>query len=564
MTTHTMAEYTAKSLQAYGVSAVFFVPTILSKTMYELEAKTDIVRVLTHGEKSAAYMADGYARATGRPGVVLAQTVGAANLAAGLRDPYLANSPLVAITGGPYTWSRHRNQYQEIEDFPLFKSVTKASFHVPTAERFPEMLHRAFEIATTGRPGPVHLELPGHLGELFEQTTTDLPIPDTEFVTPRHRVHPSPTDVSEAVRLLKEAVRPVIVAGGGIRASQAQAELVAVAERLNVPVATSMNGKDLLPSDHPLNVGVPGLYARASANQVVLEADLVFYIGSNAGSQVTLNWTVPSPGSARIAQIDIEPTELGRHYTDAVGILGDAKLTLTQMLGLLTEPSNDEDRDRWVARTHELRDRWYAAQKPMLESDAAPMRPERVMAELGMSVPDDALVVVDTGHSGMWSAGWLDLPEEGQGFIRAAGSLGWGLPASMGAKLGAPERPVVLFTGDGGFWYHIGELETAARRNIATVMVVNNNRSLNQEIGIYTKMYNGELHGSHDHLWKFQDVDFCRVAEAMGVRAIHVDKPAQLQSAIAEAVALNAPVVIDVVTDIQALAAKGEATRAEA
>jgi acetolactate synthase-1/2/3 large subunit len=256
----------------------------------------------------------------------MAQNVGAANLAAGLRDPFLGRSPVLALTGGPYEWSRGRNYYQEIEDFPLFKPVTKYSTQVHQAARLPDLLAQAFRAMTSGKPGPAHLELAGHAGDTLEDQELDPPAPDGPvYSVPLHRAAPSPESVSAAVEALLAAERPVIVSGGGVRSSGAGAELRALAERLGIPVATSLNGKATMPGDHPLNVGVPGLYARPSANHVLLEADLVFYVGSQTGSQVTMNWRVPTPDT-RVVQLDIEPAELGRHYPRTLPMLGDAKL----------------------------------------------------------------------------------------------------------------------------------------------------------------------------------------------------------------------------------------------
>ncbi len=551
----TGAEYLARALDAYGVSAVFFVPTILSRTLYELEARTGVQRILTHGEKAAVYMADGYARASGRPGVCMAQTVGAANLAAGLRDPFLGCSPVLALTGGPYNWSRGRNYYQEIEDFPLFKPVTKFSAQVSDAGRLPDLLAYAFAAATAGQPGPVHLEVAGHSGEDVEDGETDAQVPAPQPATvPRLRTRPDAEAVAAAARLLRAASRPVIVAGGGVRASGAGPELRALAERLNAPVATSLNAKDVLPGDHPLNVGVPGLYSRASANQVLLEADLVLFAGSKTGNQVTLKWQVP-PLSAKVIQLDIDPAEIGRHYPDTLGVLGDAKLGLAELASAISTDAGDHA--DWARRAAGLVRSWRERWREPMASDQVPVRPERLCAELTAHLPDDALLVSDTGHSGMWTGGMIDLRHPGQGYIRAAGSLGWGLPAALGAQVAQPGRPVVLFTGDGGLWYHIGELETAARRQIPAVIVVNNNGSLNQEINVYTSAYGGSLHGRHGELWHFRETDFARVAESMGVLGLTVKKAADFEGALHKALASNGPAVIDVVTEMEALAPKG-------
>ena len=547
------AEYLATSLEAYGVSAVFFVPTILSKTLYELEAKTGVRRILTHGEKAAVYMADGYARATGRPGVCLAQNVGAANLAAGLRDPYLACSPVVAMTGGPYEYSRGRNFYQEIEDFPLFKPVTKFSAQVTAASRLPDLLEHAFVAATSGRPGPVHLELSGHLGDDVESgTLVAPPTQQSSFEVPRVRIAAEAGAVAEAARVLASAQRPVIVAGGGVRSSGAAPELIALAERLNIPIATSLNAKDIIPGNHPLNVGVPGIYARGSANHVLLEADLVFFVGSKAASQVTFSWQIPPPGT-QVIQLDIEPAELGRHYPRTVGVAADAKLGLRQ-LAEVVDAAGAAGREGWVARARELGERWRSEQQPLLSSDQSPIRPERICAELSDHLPGDAILMSDTGHSGIWTGAFVDLKDPSQSYLRCAGSLGWGLPAAIGAQVGAPDRPVVLFTGDGGLWYHLSELETAARRNIPATIVVNNNGALNQEFGVYTSAYGGSLHGRHDELWHFRETNFAEVASSMGVLGLRVQKPAELESALAQAIEHQGPALIDVVTDIEAQA----------
>jgi acetolactate synthase I/II/III large subunit len=357
------------------------------------------------------------------------------------------------------------------------------------------------------------------------------------------------------------------VAGGGVRASGAAAELRSLAESLNIPVATSLNAKDTFPGDHPLAVGIPGVYARGSANQVLLEADLVLYAGSKTGNQVTLNWQIP-PRHTRIIQLDIEPGELGRHYPDTLGLVTDAKLGLadlaaaSQDLGADADRGADSDRAAWVQRAQRIVAQWREEYAGLMASDAEPIRPERLSAELTRHLPGDALLVSDTGHSGMWTGGFVDLTQPGQGYIRAAGSLGWGLPAALGAQVAQPDRPVILFTGDGGLWYHIGELETAARWQIPATIVVNNNRSLNQEINVYTKAYGGSLHGRHGELWHFEDVDFARVAESMGVAGITVTKAADFESALDKALAAAGPVLVNVVTEIEALAPRSSTQRA--
>lgn len=559
MTKISVAEYIARALDAYGIEQVFFVPTILSRTLYEIEQHTSIERIMTHGEKAAAYMADGYARAARKPGVCMAQLVGAANLAAGLRDPLLGHSPVVAFSGGAYEHSYGRNYYQEIEDLPLFKPVTKFSQRVSHAGRVPDLLDYALRASVSGRPGPTHLELAGHAGDTLEMQTIDAELPDASVELAASRPEPDGRLVDEAIALLAAAKRPVIVAGGGVRISGAEAELFQVAERLRLPVATSLNAKDAIPASHPLSIGVPGLYSRGSANQIVLESDLVFFIGSATGSQVTFNWQVPSMDT-QVIHLDIDSSEFGRHYRHTLGLPGDAKAGLQKMLSRIGA-YDLSDRDPWLERVWTISNAWQAEWAGPRASEQVPIRPERLVADLSDNLPSDALVVSDTGHAGMWTGGFLDLNSPDQQYIRAAGSLGWGLPASIGAQLACRSRPVVLFTGDGGLWYHIAELETAARWRIPVTVVVNNNRSLNQEITPYEEAYGGELHGRHGELWHFTDVDFAAVAESMGVRGFNVTKAADFGSTFARALETSGPTLISVQTDMEIMAPMASALR---
>lgn len=553
----TGAQFLAESLQGYGVTHVFFVPTILSHTLYEMEQRTAIRRILTHGEKAAVYMADGYARASGRPGVCMGQTVGAANLAAGLRDPYLACSPIVAFTGGPYRYTQSRITYQQTEDFPLFNPLTKFSARVNDLTRLPDLFRQAFRSATTGSPGPAHLEFEGHQGEVLETQEADLDVIVEERFTsvPPFRPEPEAKAVNEVARLLARAEKPIIVAGGGVRSSGAGNELAELAEKLSIPVATSLNAKEVIPGDHPLSVGVVGLYCRKSANRAVLESDLVFFVGSQTGSQVTFNWQVPAPGT-QVIQLDIEPENLGKHYPNKASLQGDAKVTLKRLLKV-ADPESGAIRREWIQRAQHIVHEWREEFADLINSDADPMRPERLCKELTDLLPSDTLLVSDTGHSGMWSGGMIDLKKPGQGYIRAAGSLGWGLPGALGAKCALPKRPVFLFTGDGGLWYHLSELETAVRWGLNVVILVNNNRALNQEIWPYTKAYGGKLHGRHHELWHFQDLDLAQVARSLGAQGIRVRKPSELPGALEKALSSNGPTVVDVVTEITATAPRG-------
>ncbi|HXW23858.1 MAG TPA: thiamine pyrophosphate-binding protein [Xanthobacteraceae bacterium] len=549
----TGAQALADMLQGYGVSHVFMVPAVLRRTMVEMERRTRIKRIHTHGEKSAAYMADGYARASGRPGVCMAQVIGALNLAAGLRDACLAHSPVIAFTGGREPQTKFRKVYQEIDDVPAFEPVTKFNATVDAVERFPDMVRQAFRVAVTGSPGPVHLQFRGNEGQVDAEEADLEPLCEPLFArVPPFRPEPDRDAALAALRLIEQAERPVIVAGGGARASGAGGELVALAEALAVPVATSLNGKDTIAGNHPLSVGVVGTYSRESANRVVAAADLVCFVGSETGGMTTHFWKVPKIGVPAV-QIDIDPEALGRNYPLKAAVLGDARTTLAAMRRH-TNAGTASLRRGWIETVRGICREWQAKYRPALASDAVPIRPERLCSELTRAVPADAIVVVDTGHAGMWMGGMFDLTAAGQSYMRSAGHLGWAFPAGLGAKCAAPERPVVAFTGDAGFWYHIGEIETAVRWRINTVTIVNNNSSGNQSKRGFDRVYGGEQTAQAREMWTFTKVDFARVAADMGAIGIRVERPGELAPALQQALAADRPVIVDVVTDIEALA----------
>ena len=549
----TGAECLADMLAGYGVTHVFMVPAVLRRTFAEMERRTKIARVHCHGEKSAAYMADGYARASGRPGICMAQVIGALNLAAGLRDACLAHSPVIAMTGGRDPKTKFRKVYQEIDDVPAFEPVTKFNATIDEVARIPDMVRQAFRVATSGVPGPVHLQFRGNEGQLDLEEAEMEALVETQFArVPPFRPEPEAAHVKAALDLLQKAERPIFVVGGGARASGAGPELVALAQALQIPVATSLNGKDCIPGTHPLSVGVVGSYSRESANRAVNLADLVCFIGSESGGMTTHFWAVPKIGTPAI-QIDIEPESLGRNYPLQASVLGDAKSVLVRMLGQI-DKSSATKRDPWIKEISALRGEWYAKYKAVLESDSVPIHPARICSELTKHVPDDGIVVVDTGHAGMWMGGMYDLRAPTQSYLRSAGHLGWAFPAGVGAKAACPERPVVVFTGDAGFWYHIAEIETAVRWKINSVTVVNNNGGGNQSKRGFDRAYGGEPTNKSRELWTYNAMNFARLAEDMGALGIRVERASDIAPALARALAANRPAVIDVVSDIEALA----------
>jgi acetolactate synthase-1/2/3 large subunit len=415
------------------------------------------------------------------------------------------------------------------------------------------MVRQAFRAAVSGTPGPVHLQFRGNEGQVDAEEAEMEPLCEPQFShVPPFRPEPDQAGVLAALAHLQAAERPVIVAGGGVRASGAQADVVALAEALQIPVATSLNGKDTISGHHPLSVGVVGSYSRESANRVVNRADLVCFIGSESGGMTTHFWAVPPIGTPAIP-IDINPEALGRNYPLLAAVNGDAKVTLARMLAG-ADRAGAGKRKAWIEEVGRICAEWRDKYRAALTSDAVPIRPERICHELSRHLPDDAIVVVDTGHAGMWMGGMCDLTSPRQSYMRSAGHLGWAFPAGLGAKCGCPGRPVVTFTGDAGFWYHIGEIETAVRWNINAVTVVNNNGGGNQSKRGFERVYGGTQTEGGRSLWTFNKMNFARIAEDMGALGIRVEHPSDFPAALARALAAERPAVIDVVTDIDALA----------
>lgn len=532
----TGTQFLAEALSAYEVTHLFYVPSVLGGLMPLLHQK-GVTTVITHGEKAAAYMADGYARASHKPGIAMCQDIGTTNLAAGLRDAYMACSPVIAITGGQGDMPRYRHAYQNAEDFRAWDAVTKANSTVDTVERLPDLLRQAFRTATTGSPGPVHLELRGNAGQMLDEEADFEPAFEERYKQyPAFRPGPDDSDIDAAAELLARAERPIIVAGGGVTSSGAGPEVVKLAERLSIPVATSLNAKEIIPDEHPLAIGVPGSYSRWSANRAVSEADLVMFIGSHTGGQVTNGWQVPVIGTP-VIQIDIDEAELGRNYPNAASIHGDAKASVQRLIDAVEA---QPPRQRWLERVQQLDREYWAESDPLRESDAVPIRQERICKELNDWLPDDGTIVCDTFHAAIWTAQMVRL-KEGQKYVRCAGSLGWGLPGTLGVKAAWPDKPVVGFVGDAGFYYHVAELETAARMGINAVIVVNNN-------------YSGGVGETSPFL---KDVSFAKIAEDFGCFGVRVEEPGGIRGALDAALASGRPAVVELISDPSVRAKRG-------
>ena len=541
------AEWLARALAETGMSHVFFVESVMRRTLLQL-GDLGVTHILAHSEKAAAYMADGYARVTGRPGVCMAQSVGAANLASGLQDAYLGRSPVIALTGHKEPSFQHRNSYQEIPHAPLFSAVTKFSSAVYSTSELPRLLRHAWRAALADTPRPAHLDFNGLQGDVIElgQTGEPTTIETEARPIPVHRPVADERDIERAAALLTGARRIAIVVGDCAAASGAGLEVLALAEALAAPVATTLGARGIIPTRHRLSAGVAGSYSAPPANRIVHGAELVLFIGCDTGDQVTLNWRIP-PLDTKIVQIEADPLEIGRSYPNTTGLLGDPKATLARLVQIVGRPARDtgfaEEAAKIVAD-------WWAGMAALAEKNTAPIAVERLCAEVTRALPEDGILVADTGYSGIWTGTMIDLNGAGQTYLRAAGSLGWAFPASLGAQCAAGARKVVCFTGDGGFYYHLAELETARRYSIPATIIVNNNSGFGQNLtGV--RRISGNRPGRGEELIRFGPTDFTEVARSFGVRGIRVEQPSDLAPALREALAAPEPVVVDVITELE-------------
>src|SRR5436190_7394059 len=373
------AEWLARALAQTGMSHVFFVESVMRRTLLQL-SDLGVKPVLAHSEKAAAYMADDYARVARRPGVCMAQSVGAANLASGLQDPWLGRSPVIALTGHKEPSFQHRNSYQEIPHAPLFSAVTKFSSPVYATTELPRLLRHAWRASLAETPRPTHLDFSGLQGDVIELgQTSEPPMLETEpRPIPVHRPVAEDRDIKRLAALLKGARRIAIVAGDGAAASQAGPEVLALAEALAAPIATTLGARGIIPTRHRLSAGVAGSYSAPPTNRIVHSAELVLFIGCDTGDQVTLNWTVPA-SDTQIVQIEADPLEIGRSYPNTTGLVGDPKATLArlnqivgrQVIGQRARDSGFADEAARIVAD------WRTGMAPLVDRNTAPIAVER-------------------------------------------------------------------------------------------------------------------------------------------------------------------------------------------
>jgi acetolactate synthase-1/2/3 large subunit len=539
----TGAKAIAQTMRNHGVEHLFHVSGGMISLFIEIE-DAGIDLVLARSEKAAAYMADGYSRISYGPSVCFGQAgPGAINLAAGISEAYWTCTPVVALTGSTSVPHLYRYQYQELDEMPLFEPTTKWNAQIFGADRAAEIMRNAFTVATSGCPGPVHVNL--HYDAANEEADVPEPHKDPGHTSyPTGRTRPDPASVKDVAETLAKAERPVIVAGGGVIISQAWEEVTELAERLFIPVATTLSGKGAIPDAHPLYLGVVGRYSSSTANRVVDEADTVFFIGSRTGGMATDNWTVPGQDAA-VLQLDVEPETMGRNYRVAAKMVCDAKSGLQDLLAVLGEMTRKPENKKYLEHVAALKNEWNEMASSVMSSDAVPIKPHRVIKEIREVLGEKDILVADTGQMGAWTGVLYPTVAPGRTYIRAAGTLGWSLPAAIGAKFAAGDRRVLDVTGDGGVAYHISELETALRCDKPFVAVVFNNVTLGMLHYGFKWRGGGKALKASD----FVDIDYGKVAEAFGCHGQRVERPGELKEAMETAFASGKPAVVDVMID---------------
>jgi acetolactate synthase-1/2/3 large subunit len=540
-----VADAVCRTLKAYGTE-YFFCVTGGDHALWIALDEVGIEVVLCRSEHAAVYAADGYARASGRPGFVYGQYgPGVGNVVGGLADAYWASSPVVSLTTSMRTSSVGRFEYQELDQLPLHNSVTGWSRAATRPDQAVPFLRTAIRVATSTPAKPVHLEIPA---DVMRAELADADVyaePDFGRV-PAPRVGPDPVAVRRVVDALASAERPVLLAGTGVMLSEAWAELLGLVELTSLPVATSLGGKGAINEDHPLSVGLIGRYSRKVANDIVSEADLVLAVGSRLGGMVTDTWRVPAPGT-RIVHIDADPTVLGTNYREELSVVGDAKLSLQAVRDEILARGSFPAASGWAAdvtgRVGQWRQR-VEALNALSKPDA--IHPAAVVRALRDQLAPTDILVTDTGYMGAWAGALYPVTAPGRHFLRAAGSLGWSLPAGLGVALASPGRRVASLIGDGGVAYHLMELETALRCGIDVTVVVLNNRSLAFEYHGQKLLWNNRVLPKVND---FLDVDYAAVARAVGAEGTRVGDVADLPEALEQALRSGKPALLDVLVD---------------
>jgi acetolactate synthase-1/2/3 large subunit len=543
------AEALVRMLQLNGVQHIFGLCGDTSLPFYDALARLDheIDHVLTRDERSAAYMADGYARVTGRVGVCEGPSGGGATyLLPGLVEANESSIAVLGLTSDVSVGARGKFPLTELDQQSLYRPLTKWNTTVDHVDQIPNAVRGAFRAMTTGRPGAAHICLPYDL-QKQEIDALEVWAQEGHQAFPATRTRPDPTEVDNAAEKLVSARSPVIVCGGGVLIAGASEALESLATMLNAPVCTSISGKGTLADTHPLNGGVVGTNGGVlPTREIVMQADLVLFVGARAGSTTTEHWKYP-PRGVPIVHLDVDAMTIGTNYRTDVALVGDALLALSDLndavrVRLGRRPADTADGRAIVRKARAAKFEAFAALAASMDE---PIKPERVVDALNRALPAKAIVVADPGTPCPYFSAYFQQPQAGRHFItnRAHGALGYAMSAAVGASFGRPDAMVVAAMGDGSFNFACGELETVVRRDVPLKMIVFSN-------GVFgwIKASQKTSYGGRYFSVDFDRTDHARVAQAFGVKAWTVEEPAEVESAIKAALAYDGPALIDIIS----------------
>ncbi|MFK5952630.1 MAG: thiamine pyrophosphate-binding protein [Desulfobacterium sp.] len=546
------AEVLVKMLALYDVDVIFGVPGDTSIPLYEAlyDSEDGIRHVMARDERSASFMADAYARISHKPGICECPSgAGALYSLPGVAEADASSVPVILLTSDNAISGEGKKTITELDCQRLFEPVTKWSSLIKDTSRIPEIIRRGFRIATTGRPGAVHLAIPQEsLKGPYEQGYENIYGEEECVSYPAFRTRGSRTGLEQLARLLDTGGRTVIVAGGGAKHSQAEMEVKALAERMQIPVVTTISGQGIMPDYHPLALGVIGDNGfHPHAIRAVEESDTIFYIGCKIGSVSTIKWTLPSFNPHRqILQVDLDPVMLGNNYKNSISVAGDAKLVLRDLLALLETSEENEHPTDWVNDLNRSRGLFWQEAEGKLMSTTSPIKPQQVIASMNKYLDPGAIVIADAGTPTPYITRYLRLGDHQSTFIipRAFGGLGYAIPAMVGAHFARPDAPLVGLFGDGSLGMSAGELETLVRLNIPAVLIHFNNACFGWIKALQS------LHAND----KFFSVDFsptdpAKVAEGFGMKAMRITAPDMLEPALKTAFSTPGPVFLDVLAE---------------
>lgn len=530
-----------ESLKNMGVKTIFGYPGGQTIPFYDMLYDADMDHILVRHEQCAAHAADGYARASGRVGVCLATSgPGATNLVTGIATAYMDSSPIVAITGQVPSHLIGNDAFQEADIIGITMPITKHSFQSKNPDLLPSMIKSSFEIASSGRPGPVVIDVPKEVQE-GELTKFDDSLIETPGYNPTTKGNIR--QIKKAYSMIKEAKKPMILAGAGVIISGACCELKKLAHTINAPVMTSLLGKGAIDETDDLALGMLGMHGRKVSNDYINESDLLIAIGVRFSDRTTgrLDSFVPS---TKVIHIDIDPAEIGKNVDVDLPIVGDAYNVLTSLNGLFDDYKVSSDVINWANMIKEKKQEL----RPRVTYSDVPLKPQTVIKEIAESLTSDSILTTDVGQNQMWAAHFFET-QKPRKFISSGGlgTMGFGFPAAIGAKVACPEDTVVSINGDGGFLMVCQELATIREYDLPVIAVVLENRTLGMVYQWQSLLYKGR----HSQTLLGNSPDFVKLAESFGVNAARITKPGETKEALTSAIKDNEPILLNVVIDSQ-------------